>query len=107
MSAHEETKFSQIYDSEDDIYYVSFETGEPSYAEEIDDDIVIEMGIFTNMPTGFRILNFKKLTATIEVEMQHMRKKIQRAMEAVRKEYPANFRHREHQVTSVLQKAFA
>lgn len=52
--------FSERYDEEDDIYYVSFETGEPSYAEEIDDILIIECGMFTNMPTGFRILNFRK-----------------------------------------------
>ncbi len=100
-------KVAQVYDAEEDIYYVSFETGEPSYAEEIDDDIVIELGIFTNMPTGFRILNFKSLTKKVELEMKQMQKKIQRAMNAVRKEYPANFRQRENQVTGALQKAFA
>ena len=52
--------FSERYDEEDDIYYVSFETGEPSYAEEVDDILIIERGIYTNMPTGFRILNFHK-----------------------------------------------
>ena len=107
MPEPKEIKISQVYDSEDDVYYVSFETGEPSYVEEVDDDIVIELGIFTNMPTGFRILNFKNLTAKIELEMKQMQKKIQKAMEVVKKEYPANFRHRENQVTTALQKAFA
>lgn len=52
--------FSERYDEEDDIYYVSFETGEPSYAEEIDDILIIERGMYTNMPTGFRVLNFRQ-----------------------------------------------
>ncbi len=107
MATSKELKVSQVYDAEDDIYYVSFETGEPSYVEEVEDDIVVELGIFTNMPTGFRILNFKSLTEKIEVELKQMHKKIQRAMEAVRKEYPANFRLRENQVTTALQKTFA
>ena len=107
MPDQKEIKVSQVYDAEDDIYYVSFETGEPSYVEEVDDDIVIELGIFTNMPTGFRILNFKSLTTKIELEMKQMQKKIQRAMETVRKEYPAHFRQRENQVTTALQKTFA
>ena len=107
MTALKTPKVSQVYDAEDDIYYVSFETGEPSYVEEVEDDIAVELGIFTNMPTGFRILNFKKLTEKIESEMKQMQKKLQRAMTAVRKEYPANFRQRESQVAAALQKAFA
>ena len=107
MTDSKEIKVSQVYDSEDDVYYVSFETGEPSYSEEIDDDVVVELGIFTNMPTGFRILNFKSVTKKVEQEMKQVQRKVQRVMDAVRKEYPANFRQREHQVTGALQKAFA
>lgn len=52
--------FSEIYNEEDDIYYVTFKTGEPSYCYEIDDVLVLELGLFTHLPTGFRILNFKE-----------------------------------------------
>ena len=52
--------FSEIYNEEDDIYYVTFRTGEPSYCLEMDDRLLIEMGLFTNLPTGFRIHGFKK-----------------------------------------------
>jgi hypothetical protein len=52
--------FSEIYNEEDDVYYVSFKTSEPSYCMEVDDILVLELGVFTNLPTGFRILNFKK-----------------------------------------------
>ncbi len=48
------------YDQEDDIYYVTVKTGEPSLVVEHDDKLLVEMGIFTRMPTGFRILNFTK-----------------------------------------------
>ncbi len=102
MRETEEAKFSEIYDSEDDVYYVSFETGEPSYVEEVDDILLIELGIFTNMPTGFRILNFKKLRTKLEII-----RKVQKTLDAARREYPATFRQRESQVTSVLQRALA
>ena len=102
MRQTEETKFSEVYDSEDDVYYVSFETGEPSYVEEVDDILLIELGIFTNMPTGFRILNFKKLPPKLKII-----RKIQKTLDTARKEYPAAFRQRESQVTSVLQRALA
>lgn len=52
--------FSETYDQEDDIYYVTFKTGEPSYCVEVDDVLLLEVGLFTNLPTGFRILNFTK-----------------------------------------------
>lgn len=52
--------FSEIYDQENDTYYVTFKTGEPSYCVEVDDVLLIEVGLFTNIPTGFRILNFAK-----------------------------------------------
>lgn len=52
--------FSEIYNEEDDVYYVTFKTAEPSYCYEIDDVLALELGLFTNLPTGFRILNFKK-----------------------------------------------
>jgi len=52
--------FNEIYNEEDDVYYVTFKTGEPSYCLEMDDVLLVELGMFTNLPTGFRILNFKK-----------------------------------------------
>jgi hypothetical protein len=48
------------YDQEDDIYYVSMRTAEPSLVEEVDDTLLVEFGMFTNLPTGFRILNYAK-----------------------------------------------
>jgi len=52
--------FAECYDLEDDIYYVTFNTGEPSYCIEVDDVLLVEVGMFTKMPTGFRVLNFNK-----------------------------------------------
>jgi len=37
MKENKKTEFSEIYDQEDDIYYVSFKTGEPSFVVEVDD----------------------------------------------------------------------
>jgi len=53
-------EFSEQYDQEDDVYYVTFKTGEPSRVEECDDSLLIEVGIFTGLPTGFRIMNFSQ-----------------------------------------------
>ena len=53
-------ELSERYDQEEDIYYVTVKTGEPSFVMEHDDRLLIETGIFTGMPTGFRVLNFTK-----------------------------------------------
>ena len=53
-------EFAERYDQEEDIFYVTFKTGEPSWVAEHDDIILVEIGVFTGMPTGFRILNFTK-----------------------------------------------
>src|SRR5438876_1193718 len=52
--------FSEWYDSEDDIYYVNMHTGEPSIVNEIEDDLLVEVGLFTGLPTGLRVLNFTR-----------------------------------------------
>jgi hypothetical protein len=56
-----EIELAEQYDRDADIYYVTVLTGEPSFAVEHDDRLVVEMGFFTGMPTGFRILGFSKI----------------------------------------------
>ena len=60
MTKAEDIEISERYDKEDDIYYVTVRTNEPSIAVECDDRLLMEIGIFTRLPTGFRIFNFSK-----------------------------------------------
>jgi hypothetical protein len=53
--------WDEVYDREDDVYYVNFNTGEPSYCVEVDDVLVVEVGLFSGLPTGYRILNKSKI----------------------------------------------
>lgn len=55
------SQWDELYDKENDVYYGSFGTGEPSYGVEVDDCLVVEVGVFTNLPTGYRILNRSKI----------------------------------------------
>ena len=90
---------TEYYDQESDVYYVTFKTGEPSYSQEIDDILVLDMGMFTNLPTGFRILNFKK----------HVHDKVTVFVKKIHKIIEQNFRlkdilkTREQQVKEALQ----
>lgn len=96
--------FDEVYDQEDDIYYVTFKTGEPSYCVEIDDRILLEVGIFTNLTTGFRILSFRKR----KVKMVQMKKQISKAMKSVYSEKSASvFQERDALVGRALEKVLA
>ena len=49
------------YDKKADVLYGSFRfANEPSYCEDLDDFTLIELGMFTNQPTGFRIISPSK-----------------------------------------------
>lgn len=96
--------FDEYYDEEDDIYYVTFRTGEPSYVIEADDILLIEMGIFTDLPTGFRILNFHKNKI---VSIRFLISKIKKAMEKAEKEHSSNFRRWENRIEHLLEKVLA
>jgi hypothetical protein len=61
---------SEQYDKEGDVYYVTLKTGEPSIAVEHDDVLVMEMGIFTKLPTGFRILNYTRHKSATKVYLR-------------------------------------
>ena len=67
----------EVYDPEDDIMYVSFKTGEPSYCIELDDLIMIEVGEFSRMPTGFRILDYHKRKRLIVETIKESLEKLQ------------------------------
>ena len=95
--------FSEIYNEEDDIYYVTFKTGEPSYCVEVDDVLVVEVGLFTNLPTGFRILNFKE-NRVGAVKIGVLLKKIKNTLHDVR---PPSLGDRESQVKKALEGVFA
>ena len=95
--------FSEVYNEEDDVYYVTFKTGEPSYCFEVDDVLVLELGLFTNLPTGFRILNFKKNKVKF-VGIGVLFKKIKEILQKI--DHP-RLGDRENQVKRALKEVFA
>lgn len=101
----EEFTFDEVYDQEEDIYYVSIKTGEPSYCVEMDDIIIAEVGMFTKAFTGFRVLNFNKnrhalaqllLTGKLKEEMKESMKSIKQLQDS-----------REAAFEQALEKVFA
>jgi len=95
--------FDENYDEESDIYYVSFKTGEPSYAVEVDDFLLIEEGVFTGLPTGFRILNFRKNHIK---EIHVLIQKIRKTIEKTAKNFRNRIRERESKIEEKLESMF-
>ncbi len=58
------------YDEAEDVLYAVFGTNEPSYCVEVDDTLLIELGVFSHVITGFRILDFKKHKVEIKSIIQ-------------------------------------
>lgn len=94
-------EFSEKYDQEDDIYYVTFKTGEPSYVEEVDDVLLLEMGMFTKMPTGFRIMNYNKNKIS---HIDFIVKKVKKTIEKAVHDIEQSVRQRENQIEHALDK---
>ena len=96
---------SEFYDQEDDTYYVTFKTGEPSYCIELDDVLLLEVGVFTNLQTGFRILNYQKTKVkTVKIKIQMLLDKVKTALSD--KPHPT-FRKRNAVVRDALEKVLA
>ena len=94
---------AELYDQENDVYYVSFGTCEPSYSIEVDDIFVLDVGFFTNLPTGYRVLNMSRMRMwQLPVD------EIKRQMIEVLRSLPTTTKNdREAMVEQSLQKVFA
>lgn len=55
--ANGEMKIEHHYDSDADILYISLADDEPTYTESVDDVLYLELGCFSGIPKGFRIMS--------------------------------------------------
>lgn len=96
--------FSERYDQETDIYYVTFKTGEPSFVKELDDVLLLEIGIFTHMPTGFRVLNYsKRNVAGIQFHIVEAKK----ALKETERSIPSRIEERSREFQTALESALS
>lgn len=98
-----EPSVDELYDRESDVYYVSFGTGEPSYCVEVDDVLVVEMGLFSNLPTGYRILNRSKIQAQ-ELPVKEIKERLSKVLRSLS---APNMSDREAAVTRSLDKVLS
>lgn len=50
---------SHNYDRESDVLYVAFGDDEPTYTENIDDVVMLEVGWFSGLPKGLTVLGLR------------------------------------------------
>ncbi|TET11244.1 hypothetical protein E3J84_03115 [Candidatus Aerophobetes bacterium] len=94
------------YDEFGDVLYVTFGTGELSYCEEIDDFLLLELGIFSNLPTGFRLVGFKEKIR--DTGIKNIRLEIEARIEAYirRQREPKRIRKEISEREKTVRKAF-
>ena len=81
-------KISHHYDEQADVLYVSFADDEPTYTEDIDGVLMIEIGWFSRLPKGFRILGPKYhniKSVEMGVLIRRAKKQLRNLMEKRRK----------------------
>lgn len=55
----ERIKISHHYDEEADILYIDFGSNEPCFTEDIDGVVMLEIGWFSKMPRGLKVIGPK------------------------------------------------
>ena len=99
-----DSQWDELYDQENDVYYVSFGTGEPSYCVEVDDVLVVEVGLFSNLPTGYRILNKSKIEMR-QLPNSEIKERLSKALRAL--PAPTSMNERETAITRSLDRVLA
>ena len=101
--ARKRSKIEHHYDPIADVLYVNLLTNddEPTYTESIDDLLYIEMGWFSNMPKGFRIMSPKANNAQVIINV--IEKQYKKVIEHRRKE----LKHEENDFSDAMKQNWA
>jgi len=100
------------YDKEADLLYVHFGDNEPTYVENIDDFLLIEIGWFSGLPKGLRIIGLKyhnisalKLTMVAKQIKKQVRELIENRRRVIKEQEPlyTNFCEKLPQILSEAQ----
>jgi len=94
-------KVSFDYDDKADVLYITLNTGEPSYSEEVDDILLVEKGMFSNQITGFRIMDAKEHNIK-EINLI-LHKKIPNVFAREAKSIPQQLKTREERLRAIIK----
>lgn len=76
------------YDKESDVLYVHFGENEPTHVENVDDFLLVEIGWFSGLPRGFRIIGprYHKVSSfELTMVVKQIKKQVRELMEGRRK----------------------
>lgn len=59
MARTQKIALTHTYDKESDVLYITFGDEEPTYVENIDDMLLLEIGWFSGLPKGLRVIGVK------------------------------------------------
>jgi hypothetical protein len=86
--AQNQLKIKHSYDKDADVLYVRFNPNkEPTFVENVDDLLLFEIGWFTGLPKGFRILgpHYQDVGSIKVTIAKHIKKQLRQFMEEKRK----------------------
>jgi len=93
--AAKKIKAKHHYDEEADVLYVHFGESEPTYVENLDDFLLVEIGWFSGLPKGFRIIGLRhhnvstlKLTVVVKRIEQQVRELMQNRRRLMKEQEP-------------------
>ncbi len=69
------------YDEQADVLYVNFGLDEVSVTNEVDDDLFVDLGYYSGLVTGFRILSPRKKNIAVHVIVEKMIPRVRRMAE--------------------------
>lgn len=104
-----ELKIDHHYDKEADVLYISFGSDEPAYTENVDDFLMLEIGWFSGLPQGFRIIGprahklqsvkFKTIVGNLEKEIHSIMKE---HVKQIKKQEPVYDRFLKKEMPNIL-----
>lgn len=86
--ASKKIKITHSYDKESDVLYVRFGSDEePAFVENLDDFLLLEIGWFSGLPKGFRILGpkYHKIESISTTIVKRVKKEVRELMEGRRR----------------------
>ncbi len=92
--ARREPAIKHSYDKQADVLYVRFVTDdEPTFVENLDDLLLLEIGWFSGLPKGLRILgpayhNFKSVTTIVKRIKKQVREVMEDRRRAIKEQEP-------------------
>lgn len=104
----EKMNITQHYDEEADILYIDFGSDEPCFTEDLDGFLMIDIGWFSKLPRGLRVVSPKSLKVrSIKMVITQAEKQCKDLMKQQAKQIETSEPVLKDALNNVLKEAFA